>query len=162
MTDINEIQSIVIIDNKSVSSYQKIIDALKPMNATKAFISIQKFEAMYELADDYTLPCHNLVLSISGTESAYINDPASNVVVRSQIIDSFMSSQIVSVGLEKFAIYNVGNPTENWVRFNIGDLNSFRLSFRSASVISDFISPVSFTPVPQFAFFLHLKVKFEQ
>jgi hypothetical protein len=161
MSDINEIHSIILMDNKSVSSYQKMIDALKPKNATKAYITVHKFEAMYELPDNYALPCHNLVLTISGTESAYANDPSSNVVIRSQVVDAFLTSQIVSIGAEKFAVYNVGNPTENWVRLNMGDLNDLRLVFRSASILSDFINPVSFASVPQFSFFLHLRVKFE-
>lgn len=161
MSDINEIHSIILADNKSVSSYQKIIDALRPKSATKAYIAVHKFEAMYDLPDNYALPCHNLVLSISGTESAYANDPVSNVVVRSQIVDAFMTSQIVSVGVDKFAVYTISNQTDDWVRLNMGDLNDLRLVFRSASILGDFINPVSFSPVPQFAFFLHLKVKFE-
>jgi hypothetical protein len=43
----------------------------------------------------------------------------------------------------------------------MGDLNDLRLAFRSASILADFLNPVSFASVPQFAFFLHLKVKFE-
>ena len=161
MSDINEIQSIVIVDNKSVSSYAKMIDSFKPKDAKKCLISVSKFEATYELPDNYALPSHNLALFISGSENTYTNQPSTNIVLRSQLVDTFMTSQIVAVGDDKFALYHTMNQTDHWIKIAMSDLNDLRLFFKTSSVLSDYVNNVSFSNVPQFAFFLHLRVKFE-
>ena len=169
MSDINEIQSIVIIDNKNAGSYVKMVDAFKPKSATRCYVCVSKFEASVDLPVDYPFATHNIVLSLSGSQNSYSNDPASGVIVRSQIIDSFMSSQYkivqpLVVGPPiTYAIYNVTNNIENWVEVSMSDLNTFRISMKTASNQSDMFGNIQYSDVSDnsFQYFLHLRVKFE-
>lgn len=169
MADINDIQSVIIIDNKNLGNYTKMIDLFKPKDATKCYVSVAKFEASVDVPDDYIYATHNVVLYAVGTQSAYANDPASGVIVRSQIIDSFMTStfkigKAIPAGANvNYALYSQNNNMDNWVKINMGDLNSFKISMKTASNQSDMLGNIQFSDVSDnsFQFFLHLRVKFE-
>ena len=169
MSDINEVQSVIIIDNKNAGSYSKMVDLFKPKDATKCYISVAKFEASVDVSDDYIYATHNVVLYAVGTQSAFANDPSSGVIVRSQIIDTFMSSNFkigkaIPAGANvNYAIYSQNNNMDNWVRVSMSDLNSFRIYMKTASNQSDMLGNIQFSDVSDnsFQFFLHLRVKFE-
>lgn len=169
MSDLREIQSVVIVDNKNAGSYTKMIDLFKPKDATKCFVSVSKFEASVDLPDYYPYVSHNVVLSLSGTQNSYSNDPSSGTIVRSQIIDSFLTTTIktakaVVLGPDiLYAVYNVVNSVDNWIQISLSDLNSFRLSMKTASNLSDPNGNVQYSEFSDnsFQFFLHLRVKFE-
>ena len=169
MSDISDIQSIVIVDNKNAGSYIKMLDAFKPKDATKCYVSVIKFEASIDLPDNYPYATHNIVLSLSGTNNTYSNDPSSGVIVRSQIIDSFMTSQFkigkaLVMGPDvTYAIYNVSHNIDNWVQVSMSDLNTFRISMKTASNQSDMVGNIQYSEISDnsFQFFLHLRVRFE-
>ena len=169
MSDINEIQSVVIVDNKNAGSYIKMVDAFKPKNATKCYVSVVKFEASVDLPDGYPYATHNIVLYLSGAQNTYSNDPSSGVIVRSQMIDSFMTSQFkvgktLVLGPDvTYAIYNVSHNIDNWVHVSMSDLNTFRISMKTASNQSDMVGNIQYSDVSDnsFQYFLHLRVKFE-
>jgi hypothetical protein len=169
MSGITEIQNVVIIDNKNTGNYTKMIDLFKPKDATKCFISVAKFEASVDVEDDYIYATHNVVLFVAGTQSSYTNDPSSGVIVRSQIIDSFMTStfkvaKAIPAGANvTYAVYSQHNNQDNWIQVNMGDLNSFRIFMKTASNQSDMLGNIQYSDVSDnsFQFFLHLRVKFE-
>lgn len=169
MSDISEIQNVLIIDNKNLGNYTKMIDLFKPKDATKCYISVAKFEASVDVADDYIYATHNVVLFAGGSQTAFSNDPSSGVIVRSQMIDSFMTSNFktgkaIPAGQDvKYAIYNSHNNLDNWIKVSMGDLNSFRIFMKTASNQSDMVGNIQYSDVSDnsFQFFLHLRVKFE-
>ena len=169
MSDINEIQSVIIIDNKNLGNYTKMVDLFKPKDATKCYVSVAKFEASVDVPDDYLYATHNVVLYAIGAQSAYANDPSSGVIVRTQIIDSFMTSNFkvgkaIPAGANvNYAIYSTHSNVDNWVKVSMSDLNSFRIYMKTASNQSDMLGNIQFSDVSDnsFQFFLHLRVKFE-
>jgi len=169
MSELSEIQSVVIIDNKSTGSYTKMIDLFKPKNATKCYVSVVKFEASVDVPDEYIHATHNVVLFIAGSQNSYSNDPSSGIIVRSQIVDSYLTSAF-KVGKAllngpdvRYATYNVNNSMDNWIKVSLSDLNSFRIFFKTASNQSDLNGNIQYSDVSDnsFQFFLHLRVKFE-
>ena len=168
MSELDEIQSVVIIDNKNGGDYTKMIDVFKPKNATKCFISVMKFEASVDVPDDYIFATHNVVLFVAGSQNAYSNDPSSGTIVRSQIIDSYLTSTfkvgkaLVAGPNVTYAAYNVSNSLDNWIKVSMSDLNSFRIFFKTASV-QNVNNNIQYSDVSDnsFQFFLHLRVKFE-
>lgn len=168
MSHINEIHSVIIIDNKNAGNYTKMIDAFKPKGATKCYVTVSKFEASVDVPDDYLYGTHNVVLSINGVENAYVNDSQSNIITRSQIIDTFLTSNfkiakaIVGGANVNYAIYSVINSHENWIQVNMNDLNNFVINMKTASSQSDMINNITYSQVSDnsFQFFLHLRIKF--
>ena len=172
MSDIQQTHNIIIIDNKNGGNYVKMVDCLRPKSATKCFVSIDKFQASILMDDGYVLPSHNVILSINGVENSYVNNSESNIIVRSQIVDSFMTDKFTTVPIvvlngvvnvfEKYALYNCLNNKDNWLEINANDLNSFKIVMKSATTETDFQNPVQYNDIPiRFQFFIHLKIKFE-
>lgn len=167
MADVKDIQSVIIIDNKNAGNYTKMIDVFKPKEAKKCYISVSKFEASIDLPADYDYITHNVILSIQGSQNTYVNDPSSGIVVRSQIIDSFMTSNIKTATILstefRFALYSAQNNIDNWVQVSMSDLNSFRIVFKTASNQIGGVGDIQYSDVSNntFQFFLHLRVKFE-
>ncbi len=156
MSDINEIHNVTIVNNNWGIAYSQLIDTLKPKSATACYICVNRFDAVIDLPANYASPCHLLALFIPGVETCHINDPHSNVVVRSHLVETFWSSQLTAVT----AIHHSVSQSDNWIKINHNDLNDFRIIFRTAD-LEEFISPISYIPIQNFPFSLHLKVKFQ-
>ena len=171
MSDIQQLHNIIIIDNKNGGNYVKMIDAFKPKQATKCFVTIDKFQASIDMEADYNLPTHNVILSVNGVQNSYVNDSNSNIILRSQIVDSFMTDIFRTVntsfgGIDtvySYAIYNCLNNKENWLEINANDLNNFTIALKSASSQSDLYHDITYSEISgnSFQFFLHLKINFE-
>ena len=172
MSNINEIHNVIIMDNRNINNYFKMIDAIRPKEATKCYISVYKFEATVRLPAVNVGPVavsDNICIFVEGVENTYINDPYSNHIVRGGLLDSYLSSNIktatiVVSGAETptaFALYNVINSNDNWVKINPSNLNNLVMKFRTASTL-DFNNAIKYTDIAaQVQFFLHLKIKFE-
>ena len=160
MSNINEIHNVIIMDNRNINNYFKMIDAIRPKEATKCYISVYKFEATVKVVD-VNVVSDNICIFVDGVENAYINDPYSNCIVRCGLLDSYLSSNIKTTNGNTFALYNVNNSNDNWVKINPSSLNNLVMKFRTASTL-DFNNAIKYTDVAaQVQFFLHLKIKFE-
>ena len=169
MSRLDDVQYVCIIDNKNTGNYSKMIDAFKPKNAQRCFICVEKFQASVDMDVGYNQPSHNIVLSIQGAQNSYVNDPPSGIVVRSTIVDSFMTNTFNTTGVvggyggATYAIYNVVSCLERWIEIPLSDLNSFKIQMSTASNQTDLNGRISYSAFSgnTFQFFLHLKVKFE-
>jgi hypothetical protein len=169
MSRLGDIQQICIIDNQPFASYTEIIDAFKPKNAKRCFISVDKFHGSYKYGSLIKLRTNafqNITLSINGIQNAYANDPLSKNIVRSNIVDVWMTNSFAEQTDGYYASYLFEATQPNWLEINMADLNNFQLKFQIASTSSDFVNPVSFSLVGQnefvdFQFYLRLKLRFE-
>ena len=165
MSNINEIHNIVIMDNRNANNYFKMIDAIRPKEATTCYICVYKFEGTVEIGE-YKSGAEplsdNLCLFVDGVENVYINDPNSNCIVRSNLLDSYLQSLNIKVTGGKFYdLYNTINSKDNWVKINISNLNNLIMRFKTAS-LDDFANAIKYTDiVDKIQFLLHLKIKFE-
>ena len=160
MSNINEIHNVIIMDNRNINNYFKMIDAIRPKEATKCYISVYKFEATVKVVDANVVS-DNICIFVDGVENAYINDPYSNCIVRCGLLDSYLSSSVKTTNGNTFALYNVNNSNDNWVKINPSNLNNLVMKFRTASTL-DFNNAIKYTDIANsIQFFLHLKIKFE-
>lgn len=168
MTSLGDVQHVCIVDNQNAGQYVSMIDSFKPKDAQKCFICVTKFEAAVDLPANYDYPTHNIILTFNGVQNAYLNSDQ-NVIVRSQVVDTFMTSYIKPTELTvngvpntEYAIYNVVNPVDKWFQISINDLNNFKIRMSTVSSIN-LLPALIYSNVSDniFQFFLHLKIRFE-
>ena len=148
---------VTINDNKNNSNYSKFVDI--PREAKRCYICITKFQGTTETL--FTTSANNVVVSLDAAMNVYTNEPNSNIVVPSKIIDVFSTNTyITKTSGEKFAYYNYENNQSNWVEINLSSLSHLRFNFQMVS-ISDLINPIYYVELPEFPFTLQFKIKFE-
>ena len=168
MSNINEIHNVVIMDNRNANNYFKMIDAIRPKEATTCYICVYKFEATVDIGEYKSGASEpisdNVCIFVDGVENVYINDPNSNCIVRSNLLDSYMVSYTMknsNVTNKWYALYNTINSKDNWIKINISNLNNLIMRFKTAS-LGDFANTIKYTDiVEKIQFLLHLKIKFE-
>ena len=150
---------VTISDNKNNGNYAKMIDLIRTKDAQRAYICVNKFQASVPTIVN-TLP-NNVAISINGSHSSFSNEPNSNVVVSSQIVDSFVTNSFIPSGNSYMAFYNVENNNQNWVEINRSSLSNLKFSFQTCSNYVDLINNIRYVDLPSFGFTIQLKVKYE-
>ena len=150
---------VTINDNKNNGNYSKLIDVMRPKASTKAYICITKFQGSVPTVVN-TIP-NNISVSINGSYSSFSNEPNSNIIVASQIIDEFVTNTFIPSGPSYFAFYNAENKNKNWVEINISTLSNLSFKFQNCSSYDDLINAIKYVDLPNFAFTLQFKIKFE-
>lgn len=150
---------LTINDNKSINGYAKMIDVFRPKEAQYIYISINKFQASVPTIFN-SIP-NNVVVSIDGTQNTLSNEPKSNNVVPSPIVDSFVTTTFIQSGSSYFAVYNVENKHDNWLKINSSSLSNMILSFKTCSNYIDLVNDIRYVNLPAFGFSIQLKLKFE-
>lgn len=135
-----------------------MIDTIKPKDATRCFMCVDKFVGYYPI-QDIKFDFIEIYCDAVQNSYRYQGDASSTfMAVRNKIIDSFQTTDITDTvhavdqqNVHTFrAHYNVINNRENWLEIPIDRLNSLKFSFRSG------------TNAPaESSFNLHLKFKFQ-
>ena len=167
MSRLGDVQQIIIIDNNESGNYTKLIDNFKPRDAQRCFICVDKFHGSYKYGTLIQIRAnafHNISLSINGVQNSYSNDPASKTIVRSNIVDSWMTNLFSEQTSGYYATYLYESNQPTWLEIAMSDLNNFQLKFQASSASSNFIDDISFSPISllaDFQFYLRLKLRFE-
>ena len=152
---------VTINDNKNNGNYTKFVDLIRPKEAKYAYLSVIKFQAavdtvMISRPNNITLFLEHLSMN------SFSNDPNSNNIIPSQIIDSFITTTTLDNNVGGYrAIYNYEANQTNWIKLNISSLSNLRISLKTSSIYLDLINPISYVELPEFPFTLQFKIKFE-
>jgi hypothetical protein len=140
------IHQVVISNTLSFTSSTMFMDIIKPKEAMRAFICVDKFIASYVVAQDIV---EIFELRCDAVQNSYRYNTASNSVTRSDVVDTFLTTKIVASGAFYYAIFDALNNNDNWLEIDINRLPQIKFSFVSKATGA-------------FVFNLHLKVKFKE
>ena len=152
---------ITINDNKNNSNYTKLVDVIQPKNAQYAYLSITKFQAAVSTVL-ISRPNNAILMLDNSYMNSFANDSNSNIIVPSQIVESFITTTTLSDGVGGYrAVYNYEANHTNWIKINISSLSNLKFSFKTCSNYVDLVNPISYVDLPDFPFTLQFKIKFE-
>ena len=159
-----ECNILTINDNVNNANYSKFIDSINRENKNYVYVSIVKFQALIPVFNsvDNTIAAEinilfPVIVEIKEARNAYYNESASNFVVRTTIVDTFLSNN--AMGDKVF--HNHENSRKKWVKLNASSLHSFNICFKTCTSYLDDANPIKYVDIPNFPFTLQLEFKFE-
>jgi hypothetical protein len=148
------IHQVVISDTPSFKSNSLFVDIIKPLDAKKCFLSVEKFNANYAISPVAVLntfpPTEEFELHCDSVQNSYRYNTAAKMVVRSTLVDTYLTRDIVDYNQQKIASFNVINGKDTWLQIDINKLPCLTFSFVN-----------NLLPGENGFFNLHLKFKFE-
>ena len=142
------IHQLIISNIQDISKPTPIfIDAMKPYNAQRCFICVDKFMANVQ-TNNITIAY--IEAKIDNIQNSYRFN-GNNIILRSNILDVFSTSSITTVAGVNLGVFNAINNKDNWLEIPIDILNNLNLSFSYINILN---------PVNQLLY-LHLKIKFQ-
>jgi hypothetical protein len=151
------IHQVVISNTPSFKGVTTFIDIMKPIDAKRAFICVNKFNASYPLqavGPDTFPPTEEFEVRCDAIQNSYSYTAATGMVTRSDLLDTFVTkdiSQFVLGGTtEQVACFNISNNNDNWMEIDLNRLPQIKFTFVNNLLANN----------QTFNFNLHLKVRF--
>jgi hypothetical protein len=143
------IHQVVLSNTPSFTSNSIFIDILKPKDAKRCFMCVDKFVASYtvtaDIAEVFEVRC-------DAVQNSYRYSASTKMVTRSDFVDSFLVAPVPSPsGLSHVALFNVINNKDNWLELDMNRLPQIKFAF---------VNSLAPGAIP--TFFLHLKFKFTE
>lgn len=153
------IHQVLLTNTPSFSNLNLFFDILKPLEAKRCYICVTKFNSSYPISfassSLINFNCEEITILCDSVENSYCYNSSSNMVLRSNVIDTFLTSNISLVNNEHIAFFNTINTLENWYEISIN-----RLPHISFTFLSNYDSVNANNYAVPFIYNLHLKVKF--
>jgi len=159
-----ECNILTINDNVNNANYSKFIDSISRRDKDHVYISIVKFQAVIpvfnsvdqSIAPDPLVP-FPIIIEIEEARNVYYNESESNFIVRSSIVDTFVTNDV----LADKAFHNHENTRPKWIKLNAASLHSLKISFKTCTSYLDAANPIKYVDLPNFPFTLQLEFKFD-
>lgn len=122
------IHQVVISNTPSFTSVNTFVDVIKPKNAKRAFICVDKFVANYQI------PQQNVEIfevHCDAIQNSYRYDALSNSITRSDLLDTFLTTTINGANVTYYANYNIINNKDNWLEIDMNRLPQLKFTFVS-------------------------------
>jgi hypothetical protein len=130
------IHQVVISNTPSFKGVTTFIDIIKPKDAKRAFICVDKFNASYplnEIAVNVFPPTEEFEVRCDAIQNSYSYSAATGMVTRSDLLDTFVTkdiSQYVVLGTTQYiACFNIVNNKDNWMEFDMNRLPQLKFTF---------------------------------
>lgn len=148
------IHQVVISNTPNFKSNSMFIDIIKPIGAKKCFVCVDKFNASYAMSPVLQVfpPSEEFEVHCNAIQNSYRYDPVSQMVVRSNLLDTFLTKDVVMYGGQQIAMFNIINNKDNWLQIDINKLPSINFTF---------VNTLQLVPGQNPFYNLHLKFKFE-
>lgn len=142
----DNIYQVVISNTINFNSNTMFMDIIKPKDAKRCFICVDKFNASYgipqEIAEMFEVHCNAI-------RNSYRYNAVSHSVVRSDLLDTFLTTSIIVDGGFHYANFNIINAKDSWMELDMNILPQIKFTFISSSNGA-------------FIYNLHLKIKFSE
>ncbi len=154
------IHQVVISETPNFSSNTMFMDILKPKDAKRCFMCVDKFNASYPInaiaVFNVFPPTEEFEVRCNAIQNSYRYDSVSKMVLRSDLLDSFVTRDILSLTLggqtQNVAVFQVINSMNNWQEIDMNRLPQIKFTF-----VNNYNSAAG-----MFTFNLHLKFKFTE
>jgi len=152
------IHHIVISNTPSFTSVSTFVDVIKPKDAKRCFMAVNKFNASYPLNQiavaNVFPPTEEFEVHCDAIQNSYRYNASSGIVARSDLLDTFVTKDIIPVTIlgqtEEIACFNIINLNENWMEIDMNRLPQLKFTFNN-NLLNGGV----------YTFNLHLKIKFE-